>query len=85
MAKEKAVIEDLNRQVSEKLLVESILKEHISQERALDYLTFTQHLFRSYYPAASGAKESSGLDSQYERDFNKVLHLMIYDIFQDGK
>lgn len=83
VAKEKAVFEDLNRQVSEKLLAESTLKDHISQEQALDYLSFIQQLFRSYYLTASGSAESPSLASQYERDLNKVLHLMIYDILDD--
>lgn len=83
VAKEKAVFEDLNRQVSEKLLAESTLKDHISQEQALDYLTFIQQLFRSYYLTASGSAESPSLASQYERDLNKVLHLMIYGILDD--
>ena len=83
--KEKAVFEDLNRQVSEKLLAESTLKDHISQEQALDYLTFIQQLFRSYYLAASGSEEAGSLASQYENDLQKVLHLMIYGIFKDGK
>ena len=55
--KEKVIFEDLNRQVSEKLLAESTLKDHISQEQALDYLSFIQQLFRSYYLAATGLKE----------------------------
>ena len=83
--KEKAVFEDLNRQVSEKLLAESTLKDHISQEQALDYLSFIQQLFRSYYLAASGSKEPTSLASQYEKDLQKVLHLMIYGIFKDGE
>ncbi|MFN8650009.1 TetR/AcrR family transcriptional regulator [Streptococcus sp.] len=83
--KEKAVFEDLNRQVSEKLLAESTLKDHISQEQALDYLTFIQQLFRSYYLAASGSEEAGSLASQYENDLQKVLHLMIYGIFKDGE
>ncbi len=83
--KEKAVFEDLNRQVSEKLLTESTLKDHISQEQALDYLTFIQQLFRSYYLAASGSEEAGSLASQYENDLQKVLHLMIYGIFKDGE
>lgn len=83
VAKEKAVFEDLNRQVSEKLLAESTLKDHISQEQAMDYLTFIQQLFRSYYLTASGSAESPSLASQYERDLNKVLHLMIYGILDD--
>lgn len=83
VAKEKAVFEDLNRQVSEKLLAESTLKDHISQEQALDYLSFIQQLFRSYYLTASGSAESPSLASQYERDLNKVLHLMIYGILDD--
>ena len=82
--KEKAVFEDLNRQVSEKLLAESTLKDHISQEQALDYLSFIQQLFRNYYLAASGSKEPTSLASQYEKDLQKVLHLMIYGIFKDG-
>ena len=81
--KEKAVFEDLNRQVSEKLLAESTLKDHISQEQALDYLSFIQQLFRSYYLAASGSKEPTSLASQYENDLQKVLHLMIYGILKD--
>ena len=81
--KEKAVFEDLNRQVSEKLLAESTLKDHISQEQALDYLSFIQQLFRSYYLAASGSKEPTSLVSQYENDLQKVLHLMIYGILKD--
>lgn len=85
VAKEKAVFEDLNRQVSEKLLAESTLKDHISQEQALDYLTFIQQLFRSYYLAASGSEEAGSLASQYENDLQKVLHLMIYGIFKDGE
>ena len=85
VAKEKAVFEDLNRQVSEKLLAESTLKDHISQEQALDYLSFIQQLFRSYYLAASGSKEPTSLASQYEKDLQKVLHLMIYGIFKDGE
>ena len=83
--KEKVIFEDLNRQVSEKLLAESTLKDHISQEQALDYLTFIQQLFRSYYLAASGSQGTSSLASQYENDLQKVLHLMIYGIFKDGK
>ena len=83
--KEKAVFEDLNRQVSEKLLAESTLKDHISQEQALDYLTFIQQLFQSYYLAASGSEEAGSLASQYENDLQKVLHLMIYGIFKDGE
>ena len=83
VAKEKAVFEDLNRQVSEKLLAESTLKDHISQEQALDYLSFIQQLFRSYYLTVSGSAESPSLASQYERDLNKVLHLMIYGILDD--
>ena len=83
VAKEKAVFEDLNRQVSEKLLAESTLKDHISQEQDLDYLSFIQQLFRSYYLTASGSAESPSLASQYERDLNKVLHLMIYGILDD--
>lgn len=83
--KEKAVFEDLNRQVSEKLLAESTLKDHISQEQALDYLTFIQQLFRSYYLAVSGSEEAGSLASQYENDLQKVLHLMIYGIFKDGE
>lgn len=83
--KEKAVFEDLNRQVSEKLLAESTLKDHISQEQALDYLTFIQQLFRSYYLATSGSEEAGSLASQYENDLQKVLHLMIYGIFKDGE
>ena len=83
--KEKAVFEDLNRQVSEKLLAESTLKDHISQEQALDYLTFIQQLFRSYYLVASGSEEAGSLASQYENDLQKVLHLMIYGIFKDGE
>ncbi len=83
VAKEKAVFEDLNRQVSEKLLAESTLKDHISQEQAMDYLTFIRQLFRSYYLTASGSAESPSLASQYERDLNKVLHLMIYGILDD--
>ena len=83
VAKEKAVFEDLNRQVSEKLLAESTLKDHISQEQALDYLSFIQQLFRSYYLAASGSKEPTSLASQYENDLQKVLHLMIYGILKD--
>ena len=59
--KEKVIFEDLNRQVSEKLLAESTLKDHISQEQALDYLTFIQQLFRSYYLAASGSQGTSSL------------------------
>ena len=85
MAQEKAVFEDLNRQVSEKLLAESTLKDHISQEQALDYLTFIQQLFRSYYLVASGSEEAGSLASQYENDLQKVLHLMIYGIFKDGE
>ena len=85
VAKEKAVFEDLNRQVSEKLLAESTLKDHISQEEALDYLTFIQQLFRSYYLAASGSQGTSSLASQYENDLQKVLHLMIYGILKDEK
>ena len=85
VAKEKAVFEDLNRQVSEKLLAESTLKDHISQEQALDYLTFIQQLFRSYYLVASGSEEAGSLASQYENDLQKVLHLMIYGIFKDGE
>ena len=81
--KEKAVFEDLNRQVSEKLLAESTLKDHISQEQSLDYLSFIQQLFRSYYLAASGSKEPTSLASQYENDLQKVLHLMIYGILKD--
>ena len=84
VAKEKAVFEDLNRQVSEKLLTESTLKDHISQEQALDYLSFIQQLFRSYYLAANGSQGTGSLASQYERDLQKVLHLMIYGIFKDG-
>ena len=84
VAKEEVVFEDLNRQVSEKLLTESTLKDHISQEQALDYLSFIQQLFRSYYLAASGSKEPTSLASQYEKDLQKVLHLMIYGIFKDG-
>jgi len=83
--KEKVIFEDLNRQVSEKLLAESTLKDHISQEQALDYLTFIQQLFRSYYLAASGSQGTSSLASQYENDLQKVLHLMIYGIFKDGE
>ena len=83
--KEKAVFEDLNRQVSEKLLAESTLKDHISQEQALDYLSFIQQLFRSYYLAASGSKEPTSLASQYENDLQKILHLMIYGILKDEK
>ena len=83
--KEKVIFEDLNRQVSEKLLAESTLKDHISQEQALDYLTFIQQLFRSYYLAPSGSQGTSSLASQYENDLQKVLHLMIYGIFKDGK
>ena len=83
--KEKVIFEDLNRQVSEKLLTESTLKDHISQEQALDYLSFIQQLFRSYYLAASGSKEPTSLASQYEKDLQKVLHLMIYGIFKDGE
>ena len=82
--KEKVIFEDLNRQVSEKLLAESTLKDHISQEQALDYLTFIQQLFRSYYLAASGSEGTRSLASQYENDIQKVLHLMIYGIFKDG-
>ena len=85
VAQEKAVFEDLNRQVSEKLLADSTLKDHISQEEALNYLTFIQQLFRSYYLAASGSKEPSSLASQYENDLKKVLHLMIYGILKDEK
>ena len=85
VAKEEVVFEDLNRQVSEKLLTESTLKDHISQEQALDYLSFIQQLFRSYYLAASGSKEPTSLASQYEKDLQKVLHLMIYGIFKDGE
>lgn len=85
VAQEKAVFEDLNRQVSEKLLVESTLKDHISQEEALYYLTFIQQLFRSYYLAASGSQETSSLASQYENNLQKVLHLMIYGILKDEK
>ena len=85
VAKEKAVFEDLNRQVSEKLLTESTLKDHISQEQALDYLTFIQQLFRSYYLAANGSQGAGSLASQYENDLQKVLHLMIYGIFKDGE
>ena len=85
VAQEKAVFEDLNRQVSEKLLAESTLKDHISQEEALYYLSFIQQLFRSYYLAASGSKEPTSLASQYEKDLQKVLHLMIYGIFKDGE
>ena len=85
VAQEKAVFEDLNRQVLEKLLAESTLKDHISQEQALDYLTFIQQLFRSYYLAASGSKEPTSLASQYEKDLQKVLHLMIYGILKDEK
>lgn len=84
VAKEKAVFEDLNRQVSEKLLAESTLKDHISQEQALDYLSFIQQLFRSYYLAANGSQGTGSLASQYENDLQKVLHLMIYGIFKDG-
>ena len=83
--KEKVIFEDLNRQVSEKLLAESTLKDHISQEQALDYLTFIQQLFRSYYLAPSGSQGTSSLASQYENDLQKVLHLMIYGIFKDGE
>ena len=83
--KEKVIFEDLNRQVSEKLLAESTLKDHISQEQALDYLSFIQQLFRSYYLAASGSQGTSSLASQYEHDLQKVLHLMIYGIFKDEK
>jgi hypothetical protein len=83
--KEKVIFEDLNRQVSEKLLAESTLKDHISQEQALDYLSFIQQLFRSYYLVASGSEEAGSLASQYENDLQKVLHLMIYGIFKDGK
>ena len=82
--KEKVIFEDLNRQVSEKLLAESTLKDHISQEQALDYLSFIQQLFRSYYLAANGSQGTGSLASQYERDLQKVLHLMIYGIFKDG-
>lgn len=85
VAQEKAVFEDLNRQVSEKLLAESTLKDHISQEEALYYLTFIQQLFRSYYLAASGSQETSSLASQYENNLQKVLHLMIYGILKDEK
>ena len=85
VAQEKAVFEDLNRQVSEKLLAESTLKDHISQEEALYYLTFIQQLFRSYYRAASGSQETSSLASQYENNLQKVLHLMIYGILKDEK
>ncbi|MGT2884146.1 TetR/AcrR family transcriptional regulator [Streptococcus ferus] len=84
VAKEKAVFEDLNRQVSEKLLAESTLKDHISQEQALDYLSFIQQLFRSYYLAVNGSQGTGSLASQYENDLQKVLHLMIYGIFKDG-
>ena len=83
--KEKVIFEDLNRQVSEKLLAESTLKDHISQEQALDYLTFIQQLFRSYYLAPSGSQGTSSLASQYENDLQKGLHLMIYGIFKDGE
>ena len=83
--KEKVIFEDLNRQVSEKLLAESTLKDHISQEEALYYLTFIQQLFRSYYLAASGSQETSSLASQYENNLQKVLHLMIYGILKDEK
>ena len=83
--KEKVIFEDLNRQVSEKLLAESTLKDHISQEQALDYLTFIQQLFRSYYLAPSGSQGTSRLAIQYENDLQKVLHLMSYGIFKDGK
>lgn len=83
VAREKAVFEDLNRQVLEKLLADSTLKDHISQEQALNYLTFIQQLFRSYYLSASGSQGTSSLASQYERDLNKVLHLMIYGILDD--
>ena len=85
VAQEKAVFEDLNRQVSEKLLAESTLKDHISQEEALYYLTFIQQFFRSYYLAASGSQETSSLASQYENNLQKVLHLMIYGILKDEK
>ena len=83
--KEKAVFEDLNRQVSEKLLAESTLKDHISQEQALDYLSFIQQLFRSYYLAASGSKEPTSLASRCGEGLQRVLHLMIYGIFKDGE
>ena len=85
VAQEKAVFEDLNRQVLEKLLADSTLKDHISQEEALHYLTFIQQLFRSYYLSASGSQGTSSLASQYENDLKKVLHLMIYGILKDEK
>ena len=83
--KEKAVFEDLNRQVSEKLLAESTLKDHISQEQALDYLTFIQQLFRSYYLLAEQVNNLSDFADKYEMTLNKVLDLMIYGIFKDGE
>ena len=85
VAQEKAVFEDLNRQVLEKLLADSTLKDHISQEEALHYLTFIQQLFRSYYLSASGSQGTSSLASQYENDLQKILHLMIYGILKDEK
>ena len=85
VAKEKAVFEDLNRQVSEKLLTESTLKDHISQEQALDYLSFIQQLFRSYYLLAEQDNNLSDFADKYEMTLNKVLDLMIYGIFKDGE
>ena len=83
--KEKAVFEDLNRQVSEKLLAESTLKDHISLVQALDYLSFIQQLFRSYYLLAEQDNNLSDFADKYEMTLNKVLDLMIYGIFKDGE
>lgn len=82
---EKAVFEDLNTEVSQKLLAVSKLKAAISPSQAMDYLAFIQQLFRSYYLLAETGNDLSYFVKKYETDLNKVLELMIYGILEDDK
>ncbi|MFC3932133.1 TetR/AcrR family transcriptional regulator [Streptococcus dentapri] len=83
--KEKAVFEQLNQQVSERLLSESTLKNQISHSQAMDYLAFIQQLFRSYYLLAESDNNLLDFAEKYEMTLNKVLDLMIYGILKDDK
>lgn len=85
LEKERAIFEELNRQVSQKLLSNASLKSHISKDKALNYLQFIQDLFRSYYLNLNQGSELSRRASEYENQLKDILDLMIYGILEEDE
>ncbi len=81
---EKKLFEGFNRQVCAALIDASELKSGIGREEAMEYLSFIQEIFRSYFYAKRGkAGSPEEAAREYEAVLSKALHRMIYGVLKD--